>query len=46
MIITSTNSFVTGPIARLLGVDELLASEFEIRDDLFTGELQGSPCFR
>ncbi len=46
LIITSTNSFVTGPIARMLGVDALLATDFETRDDRFTGQILGTPCFR
>ena len=46
MIITATNSFITGPIASTLGVDDLLATEPEIRDGRFTGELSGIPCFR
>lgn len=46
MIITATNSFITGPVAGELGVDHLLATEPEFRDGRFTGELAGTPCFR
>lgn len=46
MIITATNSFVTSPIAQLLGVDSLLATEPEMRDGRYTGEVSGTPCFR
>lgn len=46
MIITATNSFVTEPIARLLGVDTLLATEPELRDGRYTGDVAGTPCFR
>jgi HAD superfamily hydrolase (TIGR01490 family) len=46
MIITATNSFVTGPIARLLGVHSLIATEPEWRDGGYTGDVQGTPCFR
>jgi HAD superfamily hydrolase (TIGR01490 family) len=46
MIITATNSFVTTPIAQLLGVDSLLATEPEMRDGRYTGDVSGTPCFR
>ena len=46
VIITATNSFVTRPIADLLGVDTLLATEPEFRDGRYTGRVTGTPCFR
>ena len=45
-IVTSTNAFVTAPIAREFGVDHLLATELEVRDGRFTGNPSGTPCFR
>ena len=45
-IITSTNAFVTGPIARELGVAHLLATEIEAIDGRYTGRPRGTPCFR
>jgi len=45
-IVTSTNAFITAPIARELGVEHLLATELEIRDGRFTGRPLGTPCFR
>ena len=45
-IITATNSFVTGPIAREFGVEHLIATEPESRDGRFTGRVAGTPCFR
>ena len=45
-IITATNSFVTAPIAREFGLDELIATEPERRDGRFTGRVAGTPCFR
>src|SRR6185295_15080869 len=45
-IITATNSFVTGPIAREFGVPHLLATEAERADGRFTGRVAGIPCFR
>jgi HAD superfamily hydrolase (TIGR01490 family) len=46
VIVTATNSFVTAPIARELGVDHLVATEPEVRDGQFTGAVTGEPCFR
>jgi len=46
MILTATNRFVTQPIAQLLGVDTLIATEVAMRDGQFTGEPEGTPCFR
>lgn len=46
MIITATNSFVTRPIASLLGVDTLIATEPEVIDGRYTGGVTGTPCFR
>ncbi len=46
LIITATNRFVTGPIAELLGVDDILATEPEVIDGRYTGNLIGTPCFQ
>lgn len=46
LIITATNAFVTRPIGESLGVDDLLATEPEIRDGRYTGKVIGTPCFR
>lgn len=46
MIITATNSFVTAPIAELLGIPELLATEPELQDGRYTGQVSGTPCFQ
>lgn len=45
-IITATNSFVTAPIAREFGVEHLIATEPEHKDGEFTGNVDGTPCFR
>lgn len=45
-IITSTNRFVTAPIARMLGIDHLLATELELAEDRYTGEVLGVPCYQ
>jgi len=46
MIITATNRFITGPIAELLGVPHLIATEPEFRDGRFTGAVAGTPSFQ
>jgi HAD superfamily hydrolase (TIGR01490 family) len=46
VIITATNSFVTGPIAREFGIEHLIATEPEHRDGEFTGRVSGVPSFR
>ncbi len=45
-IVTSTNSFVTAPIAREFGVRHLVATEPEEIGGKFTGKVRGTPCFR
>ena len=45
-IVTATNSFVTGPIAREYGIDHLVATEPEEIDGEFTGRVKGVPSFR
>lgn len=46
-IVTATNDFVTRPIARLLGVEDLIATDLA-RDasGRVTGHIQGTPAFR
>lgn len=46
LITTATNRFVTEPIARLLGIEHLLATELEMRDGRFTGRLGAPANFR
>ncbi len=46
IIITATNSFVTGPIAKAFGVDDLIATEAEFENGLYTGKISGTPCFQ
>ena len=45
-IITSTNSFVTRPIAREFGIEHLIATEPEKANGRFTGRVAGLPSFR
>ena len=46
LIITATNRFITEPIARRYGVSHLLATEPEIVDGEYTGQITGTPCFQ
>ena len=46
IIATATNDFVTRPIADIFDVSVLIATEFEIKDNAFTGNVLGAPCFR
>jgi HAD superfamily hydrolase (TIGR01490 family) len=46
MVITATNSFVTGPIVESLGIDLLIASEGEIINDRYTGKPSGVPSYK
>jgi HAD superfamily hydrolase (TIGR01490 family) len=46
VVITATNSFITGPIAREFGVEHLIATEPEQMSGEFTGKPIGTPSFR
>lgn len=46
LIITATNRFITGPIAKRLGVEHLIAVEPEMESDRYTGRVAGIPSFR
>ncbi|MFJ0508356.1 HAD family hydrolase [Bordetella bronchiseptica] len=45
-LVTATNSFVTAPIARAFGVQQLIATDPEYRDGRYTGRIEGTPSFR
>lgn len=46
LIITATNRFLTAPIAELLDVPHLLATEVEFAAGRYTGRSVGIPCFQ
>lgn len=46
LVITATNRFVTEPIVRLYGIDNLLATTPEFIDGRYTGGFNGIPCFQ
>ena len=43
-IVTSTNAFITRPIADLVGIEHLLATEPEFDGRHYTGDYVGEPC--
>lgn len=45
-IITSTNRFITQPIAELLQIEHLMATELEMLDGRYSGQILGRPCYR
>jgi HAD superfamily hydrolase (TIGR01490 family) len=45
-IITATNRFLTEPIAAAFGIEHLIATEPQIADGRFTGDIVGAPCMR
>ncbi|UZR28998.1 histidinol-phosphatase [Methylococcus mesophilus] len=45
LVITATNRFVTEPIVRLYGIDNLIATEPEFREGRYTGQVEGIPSF-
>ncbi|MDS4028787.1 MAG: HAD family hydrolase [Candidatus Contendobacter sp.] len=46
LIVTATNRFITEPIAELLSVPHLLATEPEFAAGRYTGRVHGIPCFQ
>jgi len=46
VIITATNRFVTQPIADAFMVDHLIATDPEIVNGKYTGNVAGTPCFQ
>jgi HAD superfamily hydrolase (TIGR01490 family) len=45
LIITATNSFITGPIAKEFKIDNLIACEPELIDGQYTGKVSGTPSY-
>ena len=46
LIITATNSFITAPIAAQLGIPNLIATEPEMIDGVYTGKVSGTPSYQ
>ena len=45
-IITSTNKFITEPIAKRFKIKHLIATEPEFRNGYLTGKITNTPCYR
>ncbi len=45
LVITATNSFITRPIVKYLGIKNLLATEPKIINGRYTNQIDGTPCF-
>ena len=46
LFITASNTFITSPIAKMYGINHLLATEPEFKDGRYTGKVSGIPCFQ
>lgn len=46
LVITSTNRFIVEPICQRLGVDDLIATEPELVDGRYSGQVVGVPSYR
>lgn len=46
LIITATNRFITEPIAARLAVDDLIATDLEEDNGVYTGKISGIPSFQ
>lgn len=46
VVVTATNSFVTDPIVKLYGIENLIATTPEFKNGQFTGKFLGTPCFQ
>ena len=46
LVITATNRFVTEPIVKLFGIDNLLATTPEFHNGRYTGKFCDTPCYQ
>ena len=46
LIITATNSYITKPISKLLGIDDLIGTDLEEVNGEFNGKVKGIPSFK
>ena len=44
--ITATSDFITAPIFREFGITEIIATNAEIKNGLYTGKVAGLPCYQ
>ena len=46
LIITATNSFITKPIGKIFGINDLIGTDPEVIKGNFTGKVSGIPAFQ
>lgn len=46
LMITATNNFITAPIAKYLGMDDIIATRAQIQNGRYTGKVEGIPSFQ
>jgi len=46
LVITATNRFITAPIVKMYGIENLIATTPELVAGCYTGEIVGVPCFQ
>jgi len=46
LVITATNRFITAPIVKMYGIENLIATTPELVNERYTGEIVGVPCFQ
>lgn len=44
--ITATNDFITTPIFNAFGITQVIATQAEQKDGVYTGHVAGTPCFQ
>ncbi|TCM69209.1 HAD superfamily hydrolase (TIGR01490 family) [Acinetobacter calcoaceticus] len=44
--ITATSDFITAPIFREFGIEQVIATRAEIQHDAYTGKVDGTPCYQ
>lgn len=44
--ITATSDFITVPIFKAFGIDDVLATNAELKDNIYTGKVAGIPCYQ
>lgn len=45
VVVTSASRYQVGPLARDLGIQNVICTELKVRGGKFTGELNGEPCY-
>ena len=44
--ITATSDFITAPIFKEFGISEIIATNAEVKDGVYTGKVAGLPCYQ